>query len=566
MNIIENPSVTRDRCSLPRPFMMISMVSTLLIILLRFYHALNFPIVVWDSLAEFAYLGRFYFQVGGIPTITGATLGAHSSANFPPLVPLLYAWFYTLYGGVEELFAKAVSPTYGAFTVLVTYVFSKKIYGSETKAWASAFFLASVPIFMFAAEDCLSDAPLMFYFVSSLFNLYISINNDQRRDRAAIASGLLGGLAAWTKYTGLFVVMISLAIIAVEKFVLKREGGGVNFSLRQVALLLVFFTLLGAPWYLRNWALVGNPVYPHLYQIFGGKDLDPWLMENGFNAHFSKIRELAGLDLSLKSVLLTYFTVFFRLPSFEMLDMGPFLGAFSLVGAYFIFKKRGREDGFIVAWIGVYFIVWRITISTFIRYLVAILPALAILSSHGLCELYLSLRNLGSGIRIFKRTVHTQTILKASLFLLILEGAFLPTMINSIRGYKTWAFVSPFISRDEYLDTRLPGWWRAINYINQETPLDAVILTYDHSTVYYINRTCIFLDEPKVKGVHLANNMEEVMSILRDNNISFILDVRYFEGVYVLQDRSCLYGNLGNSDYFDLIFEEGSVLIYAVKA
>lgn len=168
-NAFDDNSAIGDSHPLPKPFTAIFIGTVFLILFFRFYHALNFPIVGWDSLTEFAYLGRLYFQVNGIPTITGATLGIGSSANFPPLVSLLYAWFYKIFGSVEELFIKAVSPLYATLTILVTYIFSKKLYRSNAKAWASVFFLASVPIFMFTAEDCLSDAPLMFYFASSLF-------------------------------------------------------------------------------------------------------------------------------------------------------------------------------------------------------------------------------------------------------------------------------------------------------------------------------------------------------------------------------------------------------------
>jgi hypothetical protein len=137
--------------------------------------------------------------------------------------------------------------------------------------------------------------------------------------------------------------------------------------------------------------------------------------------------------------------------------------------------------------------------------------------------------------------------------------------MNSVRGYKTWAIVSPFISRDDYLDMRLPGWWKAVEYINHETPSDAVILTYDHSIQYYVNRTIVFVDEPKMKGVHLANNTEEMMSVLRRYGISYMLDVKYYENVYVLQNRSYFYGELSNTRYFQPVFRESQVVIYRVK-
>jgi 4-amino-4-deoxy-L-arabinose transferase-like glycosyltransferase len=215
-----------DDSSLPKAFIGVFVGIAFLVLFFNFYQALIFPIVSWDSLTTFAYLGRLFFQASGIPTVTGACL----SANFPPLVPLLYSWFYMIYGSVEELFSKAVSPLYAAITALVTYAFSKLVYGSKTKAWGAVFFLVTIPIFMYTSEDCLSDIPLMFYSVSSMYFLYLSIKDEKKRDRAVIASGLMCGLAAWTKYNALFLVFVVLAIFVLKRFVFAKEKN--SFTVR----------------------------------------------------------------------------------------------------------------------------------------------------------------------------------------------------------------------------------------------------------------------------------------------------------------------------------------------
>jgi len=77
---IESTLSTNLSHNFPKPLTLIFLGSVFSILFFRFYHALIFPIVGWDSLVEFAYLGRLYFQTNNIPTITGATLGVHSSA------------------------------------------------------------------------------------------------------------------------------------------------------------------------------------------------------------------------------------------------------------------------------------------------------------------------------------------------------------------------------------------------------------------------------------------------------------------------------------------------------
>ncbi|MDQ1280064.1 MAG: hypothetical protein QG670_1326 [Thermoproteota archaeon] len=561
-SFVGGSSVVSEDHFLPKSFVWVFIGTTLVVLFFVFYHSLVFPIVSWDSLAEFAYLGRLYFQVKGIPTLSGATLGVGTSANFPPFVPLLYTWFYLVYGGIEELFSKAVSPLFAIAVAVVTYAFSKLVFQSKTKAWCVVFFVVTIPAFMFTAEDCLSDIPTMFYSASSLYFLYLSIKDEKRRDRAAIASGLLCGLAAWTKYNALFLVFVVLALFVLKKFAFMKVDG--IFSFRQLFLFLAFFALLGAPWYVRNWVLVGNPVYPELYKIFGGKGIDSWLMQNSFDAHFTKVRDVTGLSFSIKDILLTYFTVFFKVPPFEITDMGPFIGAFSLVGLYFMLRKRENRDIFLIIWVVVYFLVWRFAINIFLRYLLPITPALAMISAQGLCDLYFSLASLHFHFRGI-RGISLSSVLRVCVFILILGGAFLPTAINAVRGYKIAMFVSPFISKDDFMEIRLPGWWQGINYVNQQTPSDAIILTYDHSIQYYVNRTLVFMDEPRIKNTHLANNTEQMMSVLRSQNISYIFDATYSEDIFVLPSRSFLYANLNDSNYFTTVFNESFVQIFSVE-
>jgi len=566
-HVIDQDVIAPSSSLLPRPFMLLFVISVFLVLVLRFYQALNFPIVSWDSLTEFAYLGRLYFQTNRMPIISGATLGVQSSANYPPLVVLLYAWLYKMYGSVNELFIKSVSPLYSTLTALLTYMFSKMIYKSKAKAWASTFFLVTVPIFIFTAEDCLSDSPLMFYFASSLFFLYISIKDSRRKNRAMMASGLLGGLAAWTKYDGVFVLLIVFVLFIVVNFCLRKGMPKFTFSFRHLILFLVCFALLGAPWYIRNWSTVGNPVYPFLYKLFGGKNIDPWLMQNGFDAQFDQIKKMDGLDVSFRSILLTYFTVFFTYPPFEVTDMGPFLGAFILLGLFFFLKRHDNDDAFIITWSISYFLVWRLAFNTFLRYLVAILPALALLSGNGFCELYRLAANVNSTINSStKKRIPLKIILRTVLFLVILGGTFFPTMLSSIRGYKTWAFVSPTIKMDEYMEMRLPGWWQAITYLNQETPVNAVILTYDHSIAYYVNRVCIFVDEPRIKEIHLTTDIIRLSSILKQLNITHFLDNRYYDIVDPLIKQSYFYDQLENRCLFDPVFNISQIIVYKIES
>jgi hypothetical protein len=85
-----------------------------------------------------------------------------------------------------------------------------------------------------------------------------------RDNRWLLAGGVLSGLAIGTLYSGAFtVVLLGLAILAV---LLRQRRGP---QIRAAGLYVAPVLLLGIPWLIRNWADVGNPVFPVLNTLFG---------------------------------------------------------------------------------------------------------------------------------------------------------------------------------------------------------------------------------------------------------------------------------------------------------
>ena len=334
---------------LPRPFVWLFIFATAFIVLFRFYHALLFPITNWDSLTEFAYLGRSYFVEGRITAVSGATLGIGASANYPPLIPLLYSWFYIMTGNVQEVFAQAVSPIFSVLTVIITYQLAKRMYRSKTLATSSLFFLVTAPIFIFMAEECLSEAAVTFYSLATMYFLYRALEErDQPSTKFMFLAGLLAGIAAFVKYPGLMMLAVGWVVIGVTK-VWDSDLPSLHARVRELVacrswvIFTVGFLVFGAPWYLRNLIVVGNPVYPFLYKIFGGEGIDAWVMQNSWDAHFSTVIVRNGFDLSFPSLILTYYNAFFRVSPYELLDMGPFIGVFLACLLYTSPSPRDRS-------------------------------------------------------------------------------------------------------------------------------------------------------------------------------------------------------------------------------
>lgn len=102
------------------------------------------------------------------------------------------------------------------------------------------------------------------------------------RLRWALVSGLLAGLAAGSKLTGLLVpIAIGATLLA------SRAGPG------SIAMACVGTIMMGFPTYAMNWIQAGNPVYPFFHGVFGGRELTP-----EFSSLIFGMREAGSLSLA----------------------------------------------------------------------------------------------------------------------------------------------------------------------------------------------------------------------------------------------------------------------------
>jgi hypothetical protein len=79
-----------------------------------------------------------------------------------------------------------------------------------------------------------------------------------------ILAGYLAGSAAATKYPGLLFVVLPLAAWSILAGIRPPAG-------KRLAIFLAAAALACGPWLAKNAVLTGNPTYPLLYEVFGGK-------------------------------------------------------------------------------------------------------------------------------------------------------------------------------------------------------------------------------------------------------------------------------------------------------
>lgn len=128
----------------------------------------------------------------------------------------------------------------------------------------------TIPSVFVTSHRAYNDLTVSFY---TFLAVYAFVNWFARKQSAwLILCGVFSGLAMATKYTALFLPFSGcLGILWACRHHRLRVPNTLSLLLAYFACALV----VGSPFYIKNWMMTGNPLYPFMYGIFGGKGLDP---------------------------------------------------------------------------------------------------------------------------------------------------------------------------------------------------------------------------------------------------------------------------------------------------
>jgi len=169
----------------------------------------------------------------------------------PPMFHFIAALFYKFANGIGM---KLVSPLFGSLTLFYTFLIAKKIY-NERAAFFSVLFLTFLPIHLDYTIFGYVDGLLTFLIVLSV---YLIVENR------LFLSSLVFGLAVLTKYNAIFILPVLLYILY------KNVKGCKKRFIKNSSILIAIASLISLPWLIRNYILLGNPVWPFFGFLFKG--------------------------------------------------------------------------------------------------------------------------------------------------------------------------------------------------------------------------------------------------------------------------------------------------------
>ncbi len=166
-----------------------------------------------------------------------------------PLFHIVAAFFYSFLG---EPGLKIAPLLFGSLSLIVSYFIFRKLL-DEKACFYATLFLSFIPIAIDYSILGYPESAVSFFVVLSL---YFAICGK------FLYSGIATGLAILSKFTGIFIVPALIYIV--WKSSQKKDLA------KNLFFVILVPGLVSLPWFIRNWILLGNPVWPFMNFIFHG--------------------------------------------------------------------------------------------------------------------------------------------------------------------------------------------------------------------------------------------------------------------------------------------------------
>lgn len=473
----------------------------------------------WDEVAYHLALSKLYteaHQIIYVPFIV------HS--NWPMNTEMLFTWGL-LFG--SELFAHLVTwgmvvlTTWGIYLVGDSF-FSKRI------GFLAAVLYTTIPLVIRLSGTGLIDVSLAFYGTATILSY-----SFYRQERSLVwlgVTGLFTGFAAGSKLMGgAYPLLLGLLIII--DFVRERPVKW-NSILIHLSVLGLFGLLMVSPWYGRSYAYTGNPIWPFMFDTFGG---GPDWDELGDEYHTQQMMEIWAVDLPVSPEgFLQAFYYLFAKPS-KLGGYGGGIGqltlllfVLSVVWALIYRQQTPRLIKEFIIFCLLYYLIWFFVVSRQIRFLFTIFPLICLVAAFA----FQSLLN------------HWST----PIIQWTLSGLLLVFLFKDFVGFSSpqrqmvldrFDVAVGQVSQEVFLTDRVKA-WPAYQYVNRELPTDAKVLLVPYENRgYYLDRDYIWgspvsqriipfeqYDDPAV----LAEKLKSMgITHILDNPEWLYEDLRYWE-------------------------------------
>lgn len=217
------------------------------------------PPTDWDALMYHLQVPRHFLDTGRL-VIPPDNL----HAAFVGMAHLLYVPLLALGSAAG---AGLLSAALALLLALGVYALGLRAFGRPTANLSLPMLWGTATLVLVAITPRV-DVTLACYVFFAHYALLIAVSEHD--DRAGWLAGAILGLAIGLKYQA-----VAYAVALAPLALWPASGIPPLHRVRRLAHLALVATLVAAPWYVKNWILLGAPVYPFLAEV----RLEPWLAE-----------------------------------------------------------------------------------------------------------------------------------------------------------------------------------------------------------------------------------------------------------------------------------------------
>lgn len=452
------------------------------------------PPISKDALIYHLLGPRIFIQNHGMGFISG-----NFYTNFPFTTEMLFAMGILLKG---PILAKLIHFSFGVLTLVAIFQWTAAKSSVSTGLLAAAVYY-TLPLVAKLSGWAYIDLSLAF-FILVMTTAFLDWKESRHTGLVALA-GMFGGLAMGIKYSG--IVMVLIIVLGAVLF-LRRKDIPRDSSMGTTAIkVLIIAAVVASPWYLKNWILTGNPAYPFLYSLFGGRE---WSQEMAKT--YAMFLSFVGSGPGILNYLRLPWDICFVGGGIRP-DFDGFIGPIFLLVPILSMAVRPKsvEIRFMLFFSLLYFILWGMLIQQ-LRLLVPIFPVLSIILALFIYKTPKAWRRTRSCILYF------------CLFTFAINTYFYLDHFRRIAPYK---YLSGIQSEAQFLRSHLPS-YTAIEYINHHlTDRDKVLFVFLGNGLYYCKRPYVydpvFEANTFMDAIKASTSAAEALAHLREKGITHIL-------------------------------------------
>jgi dolichyl-phosphate-mannose-protein mannosyltransferase len=171
---------------------------------------------------------------------------------FPQIPETLFATFWSVGGSRAPNFSSFL--TLGLLLAIAASI-AVRLGLSDRDAWWVAAIVATMPAVYAGAHGCFVDAIFAAFVIAA-----VRIGFDAESLREWAVFGIFCGFAIGTKYTGLLAfpaLLLCILLLNIIRNIPHSRG-----IAGKLAVAIAVACLVGSPYYVRNWVLLGCPIYP----------------------------------------------------------------------------------------------------------------------------------------------------------------------------------------------------------------------------------------------------------------------------------------------------------------